>query len=321
MAAFRRISNLFHRSRVDREIGAELQSHIDLRIDDNIAAGMSPAESRRDALLRFGNPTATKERVTAADAPLIVESILRDIRYALRQLRRSPGFAFTAIVILALGIGASTAIFSAVNPILFEPLPYPHANRIMMIWSTFRKAPFEVAFGTYRELAVRSHSFDSLAVISPWQPVVTGFDKPERLNGQSVSASYFRVLGVAPSVGRDFLAADEMFRGPRVVIISDLLWRRRFAGDRGIVGREVKLDDDTYTVIGVTPQGFENTLAPSTDAWTPLQYDPAGFPDYSSSAWGLRLHMAGRLRPGVTIDQATRELNQIARTPIVEFPR
>jgi len=321
MAVFRRIANLFRRSHVDREINAELQSHIDLRIDDNIAAGMSPAQARRDALLRFGNPTATKERVAAADAPLTVECILRDIRYAWRQLRRSPGFALTAIVILALGIGASTAIFSAVNPILFEPLPYPHANRIMMIWSTFRRAPFEVAFGTYRELAARSHSFESLAVISPWQPVVTGFDKPERLNGQSVSADYFRVLGVAPSVGRGFLAADEMFRGPRVVIISDLLWRRRFAGDRGIVGREVKLDDDTYTVIGVTPQGFENTLAPSADAWTPLRFAPADFTDYSSSAWGLRLHMAGRLRPGVTIDQATRELNQIARTPIVEFPR
>src|SRR5450631_1393737 len=133
MAVFRRIANLIRRTRVDREIGAELQSHIDLRIDDNIAAGMSPAESRRDALLRFGNPTATKERVTAVDAPLIVESILRDIRYALRQLRRSPGFAFTAIVILALGIGASTAIFSAVNPILFEPLPYPHANRVLVL--------------------------------------------------------------------------------------------------------------------------------------------------------------------------------------------
>src|SRR5208283_1537878 len=120
-----------------------------------------------------------------------MNELFHDLRYALRQLRRNPGFTCTAIVILGLGIGASTAIFSAVNPILLKPLPYPHASRIMMIWNTYHGARAEVAFGTYRELAQRSRSFEALAVFEPWQPTLAGNTQPERLNGQSVSASYF----------------------------------------------------------------------------------------------------------------------------------
>jgi len=138
MAGFRRIANLFRRTRVDREIDAELEAHIALRTDDNIAQGMSLKEARRDALLRFGNPTATKERATAVDAALAIDSVIRDVRFALRQFRRSPGFTIVVISILAVGIGASTAIFSVVNPILFEPLPYPHANGIATIWDAYK---------------------------------------------------------------------------------------------------------------------------------------------------------------------------------------
>src|SRR5215469_13534880 len=131
-----------------------------------------------------------------------MESIFQDIRYALRQMRKAPGFAGTAILILAVGIGGTTAIFSALNPILFEPLPYRHASRIMMIWYAGEDgARVPQAFHTYRELAERSRSFEAVAVMKPWQPTLVGADQPERIDGQQVSAAYFHTLGVTPAVG------------------------------------------------------------------------------------------------------------------------
>src|SRR5579864_4175052 len=178
-------------------------------------------------------------------------TLLQDVRYAVRQLRRTPGFACTAILILAIGIGGTTAIFSALNPILFEPLPYPHASRIMMIWYAGEDGTrVPQSFHTYRELAERSRSFDAVAVMKPWQPTVIGADQPERIDGQQVSAAYFRTLGVAPVIGRDFLSSDDMFNGPKVVILSNGLWRRRFGSDKSIVGQLIRLDDESFTVIG-----------------------------------------------------------------------
>jgi predicted permease len=251
-----------------------------------------------------------------------MESLLQDLGYALRQLRKSPGFACTAVVILGLGIGASTAIFSAVNPILFEPLPYPHAGRIMMIWYAGDDGSrVAQTFHTYRELAERSRSFDAAAVVKPWQPTLTGSDQPERFDGQRVSADYFRTLGVSPLLGRDFQTSDDVFHGPKVVILSNRFWRRHFAGDTTIVGRQVKLDDDSYTVIGVMPHTFDNVLAPSVQVWSPLQYDTGNINSPQTREWGHHLRMLGQLRPGVSKDQAQSDLAWIAHTPVPEFPR
>jgi putative ABC transport system permease protein len=321
MALFRRIANVFRRAHIDRDVQAELEAHIALRIEDNVSAGMSPAEARRDALVRFGNPTATREHVAAADASLGLESLARDLRYAARQLRRSPGFAWSTILILGLAIGAVTAIFSAVNPILFQPLPYPHASRIVMVWDTFQGDRIETTYRTYRELVARSRSFDSLATFEPWQPVLTGQQTPERLEGQSVSANYFSMLGIPPARGRDFQAADDVFRAPPVVILSDRFWRKHFGADAAILGRTMRLDDDTYTVIGVMPRSFENVLDSSADVFTPLAYDPAALADVTSDAWGHHLRTAGRLRGGVSLADVRHELAQIAANPQPEFPR
>ena len=246
----------------------------------------------------------------------------QDVRYVLRQLRKSPGFTIVCVLTLALGIGASTAIFSAVNPILFEPLPYPHADRLVNIWNTYQGARTEIAFGTYRELVERSRSFEAMTAFQPWQPTMTGDAQPERLDGQRASASFFRVLGVQPFLGRDFMASEDLFHGPKVAILSDKLWRRKFNGDRTIIGHQVKLDGDIFIVIGVMPHTFENVLSPSADIWTPLQYDTSQIAtNFNSGEWGNHLHLAGRLKPGISRDQGTRELNQIARSPLPEFPR
>lgn len=239
--------------------------------------------------------------------------MLQDLRYAFRQLRKSPAFTAVAVLVIALGIGATTAIFSAVNPILFEPLPYPQAARIMMIWEMRSDgSPLDVSFGSFHGLVDRSRSFQALAVTKPWQPTMTSATQPERFEGQRVSAAYFRALGVLPVLGRDFQASDDQYKGPNVVVLSDRLWRQRFGGDSTIVGRQVTLDDNLYTVIGVMPGGFENVLAPSAELWAPLQYNPSLPRD--GREWGHHLRMIGRLQPGVSRNQATSELDVIVHT-------
>jgi putative ABC transport system permease protein len=250
-----------------------------------------------------------------------VRGLLQDFRYGVRMLAKSPGFTVVAVLTLALGIGANTAIFSAVSPILFEPLPYPLASRIVMIWDIFQGSRSDVTFHTYRELASRSYSFDAVCAMEPWRPTMTGPAEPERLEGQSVSAGYFRVLGISPALGRDFEASDDVFHGPRVVILSTGLWQRRFGGDRGIIGHGITLDGDSYEVVGVMPSGFENVLAPSAEIWSPMQYNAGNITDLTSTEWGHHLRMFGRLRPGVSKEIAAQELRAIAGTPVAEFPR
>jgi len=322
MSLMRRITNLWRQERVDAEIAAELASHFEMAVEDGVHAGMTPDEARRAARLKFGNPVVMRERAVKADAALGLSSVWADMRFGFRQLGRAPGFALTSIAVLALGIGACTAIFSAVNPILFEPLPYPHANRILTIWNTYDGARSRLAFGNWRELTERNHSFEALAAYEAWQPVMVGGAQPERLNGQSVSASYLRVLDVAPWLGRDFLSAEDRYRGPKVAIVSYRLWQRRFGGDRSLVGRAVTLNDDRYTVIGVMPENFENVLSPQADIWTPLDYNTQGLAtDFDSAEWGNHLYLVGRVRPGVSREAALRDLDAIAADPVSQYKR
>src|SRR5262245_10486375 len=249
------------------------------------------------------------------------DEMIQDLRYGMRMLLKTPGFTLIAVFTLALGIGASTAIFSAVNPILFESLPYPHAEQVTMVRDRMSDGSGQdVTFGTYREVVERNGSFDALEVSRPWQPTMTGPAEPERLDGQRVSANYFRVLSASPALGRNFDSSDDRPGGPRLAILSDGLWRRRFGGDSAIVGRQIMLDGNSYTVVGVMPSSFENVLAPSSNVWTLLQYDQS-LPSFQSREWGHHLRMVGLLRPGIGIEQAVQEVDTIARTPAQDFPR
>ncbi len=303
---------------MESEMDVELRFHIDAYAADLMRAGVAREEAMRRARIEFGGVERVKEEGREARGVNLVESLLRDLRYGTSNMLRTPGTVLT----LALGIGATTAIFSAVNPILFESLPYPRPERIMVI-SEFGadSSRTRVAFHTYRELAARSRSFETLAVTKIWEPTLLTPREPERFDGQFVSAGYFRVLGVPPFLGRDFEPSDDRFHGPHVVILSDALWRRRFGGDAAIIGRKITLDDNSYTVIGVMPNTFENVLVPSAELWTPLQYDPGHIADSQTREWGNHLRMAGRLQPGASIDQASRELKAIAGDPVPEFPR
>jgi putative ABC transport system permease protein len=308
---------LTNRTAADQDVADEVQHYLEEATAALRASGLSPDAARRAARLELGNPTVVREQVRAYGWENAIGTLFSDLRVGARRLRSQPGFAAVSVLTLALGIGASTAIFSAVNPILFEPLPYPHAGRLTMMWDYGTDGSrLDVTFGTFREVVERSRAFDAIAVFKPWQPTMTGPAEPERLDGQRVSASYFQVLGVPPALGRDFDASGDRLNGPKVAILSDGLWQRRFGGDHTIIGRQITLDDDSYTVVGVMPGAFENILAPSAEVWTPLQYDMSLPP-----AWGHHLRMVGRLRPGVGTDQARQELDRIAHASVPEFPR
>ncbi|MBA3259868.1 MAG: ABC transporter permease [Gemmatimonadales bacterium] len=321
MSLWRRLARglraLTHRSAADRDLADEVQHYLEQAAAAHQAQGLSPEAALRAARLELGSETGVREAVRGYGWENTVEGLLADLRYAARRLRAEPGVTAVAVLTLAVGIGATTAIFSAVNPILFQPLPYPHAGRILMIWDIGPDGSrLEATFGTHQELAARTRSLAALAVMKSWQPTILGAAEPERLEGQRVSASYLKVLGVPPALGQDFQAADDRPGGPSVVILSDALWRRRFGGDRSIVGRPIALDGQSHVVVGVMPPGFENALAPSADLWAPLAYDMS-----QGGAWGHHLRMVGRVRAGVGTDQARQELDLIARSPVPEFPR
>ena len=186
---------LTNRTAADREVADEVQDYLDRATDAALARGLSPGEARRAARQELGNPVAVREQVRGYGWENLIGTFLVDLRYATRRLRAYPGFTAVSVATLALGIGASTAIFSAVNPILFEPLPYPHADRIVTIADSARdRTPVPVTFGSYRELVERSHGFEAMAVMKPWQPTITGPAEPVRFDGQRVSASYFLSL-------------------------------------------------------------------------------------------------------------------------------
>jgi putative ABC transport system permease protein len=299
----------------DRDADEEIRHFLDESAAELESRGVGAADARRAARAAWGHPIAVREQVRGSGWEHIVATAAADVRHGIRRLRRTPGFTLVAVSTLALGIGASTAIFSAINPILLASLPYPGAARVAAVLENGRADLG--TFGMYRTIVTRTRAFESVAVVRRWRPAMTGVDAPERLEGQRVTASYFDVLGVAPAIGRGFTAEDDRFQGQKVVVLGDAVWRRRFAGDPSIVGRTIRLDDSPYLVIGVMPAGFENVVAPAAQVWTALQYDPA-LPS-NGREWGHHLATVARLANGVSIDAASRETDAAGRAMLAEI--
>jgi putative ABC transport system permease protein len=304
--------------RRDGEAGfdAELEAHVAMDTEAGVRAGLDSIEARRQALVRMGGAEQARQAYRERARLAWLEDVPRDLGYGARMLMRQKAATAVAVLTLAIGIGASTAIFSAVKPILISPLPYPHAKRLMMVWETGTSGVLSpVTFGTFYGISQQNRSFDALAVFKGWQPAATATsdaDRPERLDGQRVSADYFRTLGVSPRLGRDFQSSDDRFRGPNVVILSDRIWRNRYGSDSAIVGKQIRLDDAPYTVIGVMPGDFENVVSSTAEVWAPLQYNPA-LP-WDGREWGHHLHMIGRSKPGISSQQAAKELSVVLRS-------
>src|SRR5947209_2412945 len=243
-----------------------------------------------------------------------MESVIRDLAHGWRMLRRSPGFLVSATVILALGLGASTAVYSAVNAILLRPLPFPDQDRLTMLWEHEKDGSrSNDSFATFDDWRNMSHSFDGMAAISLWTPTLVLPSEAENLNGFRVSAAFFSTLGVRPQLGRDFLSSEDVRGNNRVAVISDGLWKRRFAGDPSIIGKAIELGSDSYTVVGVLPASFPAIFSfdptKPTDIYTPLAYN-------SSLPYACRtchhLRVVARIRDGVSAKQAAAEMDQIS---------
>jgi hypothetical protein len=259
MAILRRFANLFRRSKVDHDINAELQSHIAMRIDANVAAGMSPEDARRDALLRFGNPTTTRERVAASDATLSFADLGRDLRYAGRQLRRSPGFALTAILTLALGIGANVVVFGVLNAMILRPLNVARANRLFELAGQ-RHGDDNQCYPDYIDFKTRNSTFTDMAAYRLGYVGLSSGGTAQKSWEYEVSGNYFDMLGVQPQLGRFFHAGDE--HGPNsasYIVLSDAMWRARFNADPRVVGSTVDLNKHPFPIIGVAPKSFNGT--------------------------------------------------------------
>ncbi len=322
MPVLRRISNLFSRPKLGREIDAELRSHIEMRIEDNIAAGMSPGEARRDALRRFGNPTSINERVTAADASLVLENLAFDIRYGLRQLRRSPGFALTAIFTLAVGVGANLVVFGVLNALLLRPLNVAGADRLVQIVQKPQGYSSQ-SYPDYLDYRTRNATFSDIAAYRLTMAGMSIGGAAEKCWNYEVSGNYFDMLGVQPQVGRLFHARDE--HGPNsapLIVLSDTFWHTRFHGDPQVIGTTVDLNKHPFTIIGVAAKSFHGTeLFFWPDFWIPMVNEEQidGY-NYLDKRFNHGIYLLGALKPGVSLLQAVDDLNAVAHRLAKEYP-
>jgi putative ABC transport system permease protein len=319
-----RIRLLFRRGRAGAQLDEELQFHLHRQIAENIAAGMSADEARYAALRMFGNPGLLREQTRATWSWNWLESAARDLRYSVRTLARTPGFAVIAILIIALGIGANVALFTLVRSVLLSPLPYRDPDRLVSIYenesqnhSDNRTAYLPVDAGSFFEWQRATQGAAELALISPWQEYnvsAEGGKLPEKIDAARCSWNLFSTLGVTPALGRDFSAADDSPGSAATVILTDDFWKRRYGGDSSIVGKTVWLNAKPYTVIGVLPPTFTYASAfggNALKAWTPVHHEapPSLLRDFGDHEFLV----VARLLGGATLEGLVSRLDALQK--------
>ncbi len=312
---FRRLT-FWARTREDEErLRAEIEEHLALQTAENLRAGLSPAEAHRQAALKFGAVEAIREDYRDRRGLPFIETMLKDLRYAWRQLRRSPGFTAVATITLALGIGTTTALFTVVHSVLLQPLPFKDPARLLRLYehSSDDKFPYNNnAGGVFAEWKKQSRSFSDLAIFGGTQYNLSsaGGQLPEKVRAAECSWNLFPTLGVEPALGRNFTAADDQPSATPTVILSWGLWKRRFGGDASILGRSIHLEGKSYLVLGIMPAWFAFP-SQSTQLWTPVyQGEP---PQEMEAPDSHDFAVIGRLKPGVSAKEATGELSVIVR--------
>lgn len=311
------------------DVEREIALHLDLRAREFEAAGMSPEDARAAALDAFGDPDKIESEVhviheRAVDMRRSQEwrdELKQDLRVGLRMLRRSPAFALVAILTLALGIGANTAIFSVLRSVLLRPLPYAQPEQLVQIWTDHRAIgrpePEWLAPPDFFDLAAQNRTFSSMAAYSGWGPDITGVGDPQSLNGLMVTGQYFTMLGTTPALGRLITPADDDATAAPVAIISHALWQRQFGSDPSVVGRVVTLQGNPWTIVGVLPAGFRAPF----QSFTPDIFRAMRRPSNSTCGRGCITWQAiGRMKPGVTVANAQKDLGVVHSRLAVEYP-
>jgi predicted permease len=302
------LRNLFRRGRVDRELDEEVRAYAAMLADEHAARGMDAGEARRAALAQMGGVDALKAHVHDARAGASLEGMAQDVRFAIRMLRKSPGFTAVAVLTLALGIGATTAIFSVVDGVLVQPLPYPQAARVAFVWNHF--SPQNIPHGhlsiaDFLDWRAQNRAFEDPAIFGYAAFGLTGVDPPQQVRGAEVSASFFSILRVAPVAGRTFLTGDDSPSSPNLAVISESLWRTRFGGNGATIGQPIHLGNRQATIVGVMPQAFQFP-GPGIDVWTNLKIQ-------TPTRRGPFFYTGiARLKDGVSWRQAQDDTNRIA---------
>ncbi|HET9531236.1 MAG TPA: ABC transporter permease [Blastocatellia bacterium] len=308
-----RLRSLFRRNRVEQELDEELRYHLDRQIEENLARGMPAEEARYAALRAMGGIEQQKERCRDMRRVNLIEDIVRDLRYGLRVLAKSPVFTAVAVLTLALGIGANTAIFSVVNELLLRPLPYGDAERLVMLWEVTPggRRQNTTSRANFREWSEQTTAFEGMAAFSDQRLVLTGVGEPEEVSVQLATPELFQVLGVAPIMGRGMTREDAR-PGTPPVVLSYSMWQRRFGGDPQVIGKPLTLNGTPCTVTGVLPANFEwhirqrSGTGKPAEIWAVLQ-----MPTQGPALLGRFLSVVARLKPGVSIEQAEAELKTI----------
>src|ERR1700704_2324489 len=327
LAYFRSLAaRFFHRSQTENDLEEELHSHIQLRADDLERFGLARAEAERRARIEFGGHEQFKEECREAIAGNFIDTLIQDVRFSLRMLRKSPGFTAIAILTIALGIGATTAIFSVVDATLLHPLPYPQPEQLVSIQDDLPGAGAQDVGMSEPEWQDLQHSGIFEYVSPTWfdENNLTGSSQPARVRLLIVAPNYFGLLGVKPQLGRSFNPVDHSPGLTLEALISDGLWKRAFGGDPHILDRSIRLDTDLYRIVGVMPQGFDapgrTAEERNIEVWAATSFYGTPLADHPPRA-GRNLPTAiARLKPGLTIAAAQSRVDALVTALQMQFP-
>ncbi len=323
LSVWRRLHALIRARRLDRDLDDEVAFHLAMRASEYRDSGLSDRAASDQARRQFGNVTYLKEQTRDMWTFPSFESVRQDVRYALRTLRKAPGFTLVAVFALAVGIGGNTAIFSLIDAIRVRALPYPDADRLVELWGNVQRARVErrgASFPDYQDWRNQSHSFEDVAAFDQQWMTLVGGEEPERIQTEFVAAPYFSLLRVSAARGRGFQPEDDVVAKPaQVIVLSDALWKRRFSADPQIVGRTVTLccAPRQYTVIGVMPAGFKG-ISDTAELWVPFaMYAP---PSVMAERGTRGFAALARLKPGVTLAAAQSDLDAVSRRLEQAYP-
>src|SRR5580704_17362130 len=316
-----RFAGLFRKGQQSSEFAEEIEGHLQAHIEDNLRLGMNAGEARRQALIKLGWMQQVKESYQQRGSLPLLETLWSDIRFAARTLRKNVGFTVVAVATLALGIGGNTAIFSIVNGVLLNPLPFPEPDRLVTLHES--KPNFEqgsISYPNFLDWQRDNRTFSSMAVARRYAFSLTGKGEAEQVNAEFVTADFFPLLGVNPILGRTFTQSEELPGAGPVALISEGLWRRKFDAAKDVLGKSITLDGKDYTIIGVVPARF-HLLTPSfheQDVYAPMRQWNNNL--LMKRGAGLGIHGFGRLKPGVTIAQARADMDEVTRNLAAAFP-